>query len=138
MGPMTDQPAPDRRADALRRAELAASSRRAEADQARILVDAFVVRARQAGLAPERLMATQLDGRVVKTDKTGWYVNKKRSIGIGEDGGWYVLTVPSSTLARFAGVRLEASDPELVVGRGGRDGESGDLSEFLDRLFETP
>ena len=125
----------DRRESARRMADMAASARRGEAQAAQELIDAFVVQAKAQGLVPERLVATQLDGRTVRTDKTGWYVNRKKSIGIGEDGRWYVLTVPSSTLTRFTGVKLEASDPEMVVGRGGRDGESGDLADFLGRVL---
>ncbi|MDO5535300.1 MAG: hypothetical protein Q4F65_11690 [Propionibacteriaceae bacterium] len=132
---MADGATPDRREAAQRMAELAASARRGEAQAAQALIDDFLVRVRAAGIPPQRLMATQLDGREVRTDKTGWYVNKKRSVAIGEDGAWYVLTVPSSALSRFTGVKLEASDPELVVGRGGRDGESGDLADFLARVL---
>ena len=101
-----------------------------------MLIDDFLSRVRERGIAPERLQATQLDGRVVKTDKTGWYVDRKRSVAIGEGGEWYVLVVPSSALSRFTGVKLEASPPEMVVGRGGRDGESGDLADFLQRVLD--
>lgn len=116
-------------------AELAASARRNEAVAAQVLVDQFVLDAAARGVPPVPLLATQLDGRQVKTDKTGWYVNKGRSLAIGEDGSWYVLTVPSSTFGRFRGVKLKPSPPELHVGRGGRDGESGDLQDFLDRVL---
>ncbi|MFP5417470.1 MAG: hypothetical protein ACLGHZ_11480 [Actinomycetes bacterium] len=133
---MSEVPGSERREAARRMADLAASARRGEAQAAQELIDAFVARALAEGPPPERLFATQLDGRVVRTDKTGWYVNRKKTIGIGVDGKWYVLTVPSSAMARFTGVRLDASSPELVVGRGGRDGESGDLSEFLDRVLK--
>jgi len=126
----------DRRRDAAERAALEASARRAEAEEAQRLVDAFVVAARERGIAPEPLVATQLDGRRVKTDRSGWYLNARRSVAVGEDGGWYVLLVPSSTLGRFRGVRLEASDPELAVGKNGRDGEGGVLTELLDRILE--
>lgn len=130
-----DQPA-DRREAARRMADLAASARRGEAQAAQVLIDDFLSRVRERGLAPERLMATQLDGRQVRTDKVGWYLNKKRSVAIGEGGEWYVLVVPSSALSRFTGVKLVASPPEMVVGRGGRDGESGDLEDFLQRVLD--
>jgi hypothetical protein len=38
-------------------------------------------------------------------------------------------------LERLRGVKLAAAPPPLVVGRGGRDGETGDLVEFLDRVL---
>ena len=35
-------------------------------------------------------------------------------------------------MARFTGVKLKPTPPPMVIGRGGRDGETGDLQEFLD------
>ncbi len=132
---MSEGPVTNRRDAARRMAEMAESARRGEAQAAQQLIDAFVAEAKARGLAPQPLVATQVDGRPARTDKTGWYLNNSRSIAIGEDGSWYVLTVPASRLARWRGVSLTASEPELVVGRGARDGESGDLSDFLDRLL---
>lgn len=132
---MSDHSAADRREAARRMAELAASARRGEAQAAQALIDDFLIAVRARAIAPERLMATQLDGRQVRTDKTGWYVDKRRSVAIGEGGEWFVLTVPSSAFGRFTGVKLDASPPELVVSRGGRDGESGDLADFLARVL---
>lgn len=133
---MSDHSAADRREAARRMAELAASARRGEAQAAQALIDDFLIAVRERAIAPERLMATQLDGRQVRTDKTGWYVDKRRSVAIGEGGEWFVLTVPSSAFGRFTGVKLDASPPELVVSRGGRDGESGDLADFLARVLD--
>lgn len=127
-----DTPASQRQADARRRAELADQGVRAEAAAAQKLIDAFVAEATRRGITPEPLRATLLDGTSVKTDQQGWYLRRNRSLAIGVDGSYYVLTVPGSRLARFTGVKLVASPPPLVVGRGGRDGETGDLAEFLD------
>ena len=115
--------------------EMAEATRRREGEAAQVLVDRFVADATGRGIAPVALQATQLEGRRVKTDKTGWYVNKSRSIAIGTDGSWYVLTVPTTALGRFRGAKLQPSLPEMVVGRGARDGESGDLQDFLDRVL---
>jgi hypothetical protein len=117
--------------EAARRAELAAAHDRAESRQAQVLIDRFVLDAKAQGLAPEPLRATLYTGQPVKTDKTGWYLRKNRSLAIGEDGAYYILTVPGGLKERFTGVKLTPSPPPLVVGKGGRDGESGDLSEFL-------
>ena len=117
--------------EAARRAELAASQQRAESAKAQVLIDRFVADARAAGLAPEPLRATLFTGQSVKTDKTGWYIRNNKSLAVGEDGGFYILTVPGGWKERLRGVRLEPSPPPLVVGKGGRDGESGDLAEFL-------
>lgn len=117
--------------EAARRAELAANQERGESRQAQVLVDAFVRDARARGIAPEPLRATLFDGRSVKTDKVGWYLRKNKSLAIGEDGSYYVLTVPGGLRERLAGVRLQPSPPPLLIGKGGRDGESGSLSDFL-------
>ena len=117
--------------EAARRAELVANQERGESRQAQVLVDAFVRDARARGIEPEPLRATLFDGRSVKTDKVGWYLRKNRSLAIGEDGGYYVLTVPGGLRERLAGVKLAPSPPPLLIGKGGRDGESGSLSDFL-------
>lgn len=117
--------------EAARRAELAAQRDRAESVKAQTIIDAFVADAKAAEVAPERLRATLYTGHSVKTDKTGWYLRKNQSLAIGEDGGYYVLTVPGGLKERITGVSLEPSQPPLIVGKGGRDGESGDLADFL-------
>ena len=123
--------------DARVRAELAASSGRYESERAQVLIDAFVAHAMELGIAPEPLRARTFAGAEVKTDKLGWYIRTNHSIAVGTDGGYYQLTVPggSGLLERLRGVKLAATPPPLVVGRGGRDGETGDLSEFLDRVL---
>jgi len=123
--------------EAARRAELAAGQERAESAQAQVLVDQFVADARAAGIAPEPLRATLYSGQRAKTDKSGWYLRKNQSLAIGDDGSYYVLTVPGGLKERLRGVRLEPSPPPLVVGKGGRDGESGDLAEFLRWRLEA-
>jgi hypothetical protein len=117
--------------EAARRAELAANAARGESKQAQVLIDGFVAEARERGIAPHPLRARLYTGRSVKTDKVGWYLRKNQSLAIGEDGSYYVLTVPGGFRERIAGVKLKPSPPPLIVGKGGRDGESGDLAEFL-------
>lgn len=129
----------DRAEDARVRAELAAGAARYESERAQVLIDAFLVKAMAQCLAPEPLRARTLSGAEVKTDKVGWYIRKNKSIAIGTDGGYYQLTVAggSGLMDRLRGVKLSATPPPLVVGRGGRDGETGDLVDFLDRALET-
>lgn len=119
--------------DAARRAELAAGSRRAEAARAQQLIDAFVSAANRAGIAAVALQARLMSGQLVRTDRMGWYLRMDRSIAIGVDGGYYQLLVPGGWRERLRGVQLKPSPPPMVVGRGGKDGETGDLSFFLDR-----
>ena len=125
-----------RRADALRRLELAEQAADREASHAQRLIDQFVADAVAAGLEPVPLKATTLDGHVVRTDRRGWYLRQNHSIAIDTDGGYHVLTVPGGLKARLRGVRLEPTRPSLQVGRGGRDGETGDLAEFLTWVLE--
>lgn len=124
-------PAAQRRRDAAVRDELVRSTARHESVRAQHLVDAFVEQARARGIATEPLFARLMDGRQVKTDRRGWYIRANKSIAVGEDGSYYVLTVPGGWKERLRGVNLEPSPPPLVVGRGARDGDSGDLATFL-------
>jgi hypothetical protein len=125
--------------DARVRAELAAASGRYESERAQVLIDAFIAKAMGLGLDPEPLRARTFAGVEVKTDKVGWYIRKNKSIAVGTDGGYYQLTVPggSGLFERLRGVKLASTPPPLVVGRGGRDGETGDLIEFLDRVLAS-
>lgn len=117
--------------EAARRAELAAAQERGESVQAQKLIDQFVLDLAAAGIAAEPLRATLYSGPSVKTDKQGWYLRKNQSLAIGDDGAYYILTVPGGLRERLSGVKLRPSPPPLIIGKGGRDGESGDLRDFL-------
>jgi hypothetical protein len=117
--------------EAARRAELAAAQARGESREAQKLIDQFVTDAKAKGIRPHSLRATLYGGQSVKTDKLGWYIRKNQSVAIGEDGAYYVLTVPGGLRERFSGVKLMPSPPPLVVGRGGKDGESSELTDLL-------
>lgn len=124
-----------RRADARRRHELAAAAAGAEAREAQAQLDAFVARLGADRVRPEPLQATLLNGTRVKTDLVGWYLNKARTLAVAPDGSYYQLVTAGSALARFTGVKVQPSAPTLVIGRGGRDGETGDLADFLARAL---
>ena len=122
--------------EAARRAELAAAQERGESVQAQKLIDDFLAEAQRRGIAPEPLRATLYTGQSVKTDKSGWYLRKNRSLAIGDDGAYYILTVPGGLKERIRGVQLKPSLPPLYVGKGGKDGDTGDLREYLDRILK--
>lgn len=125
-----------RREDARRREEMVANARRAEAAEAQKIIDDFVAEAGRRGLAPEPLRATTYGGTSLKTDKTGWYLNRRKSLAVGSDGCYYRLVVPDAgALARFTGVKLVAEQPPLMVAANGKDGEGGALTWFLDRVL---
>lgn len=126
----------ERARDAQRRIELSEQHARMEAVAAQKLIDDFVDKARQRGMEPVPLKARTLDGHVVKTDKHGWYIRQNHSIAIDTEGGYHILTVPGGWRERFRGVKLEGILPPLQVGKGGRDGETGDLKEFLGWVLD--
>jgi hypothetical protein len=128
------------------RAELAdyhvqAQRRRSEQEsaQAQILIDRFVVQARQAGLATEELTARPWSGRGrYRTGVVGWYLRRDRSVGVGVDGGFYLLVVAPVPFGRWRTVRIEPTPPPLQVGKGARDGESVALDELLEMRLQWP
>lgn len=116
----------DYHAEALRR------RREQEAAAAQVLVDQFVVDARAAGLPEQELTARPYKGSGrYRTGITGWYLKRDHSIGVGSDGGYYILVVAPSLRARFGRAELSPVPPPLQVGVGARDGESMTLRELL-------
>ena len=122
--------------DARRREEMAAAALRNESIAAQVQVDEFVATAKSRGLTPEPLRAQLRDGTRVKSDQVGWYLNRARTLAIAPDGRFFQLLTTGGRLARFTGVKLSPSPPPLVIGRGGRDGETGDLKDFLARALD--
>jgi hypothetical protein len=105
----------------------------AEAEQAGKLIAEFASRARSAGLRVSALTALAYNGRTrYRTGLRGWYLNPARSLAVTEDGQFYILSVPTSLRARFAGAVLEPAEPRLVIGVGARDGDSIRLPALLE------
>lgn len=108
-----------------------------ESTRAHLLLVEFVAEAERRGLAPVPLRARSYDGRHrYRTEASGWYLRRNESVAVGTDGSFYVLGVPSSLRAILTGVTLSPSDPPLVLGKGGRDGESIDLPDALALVLE--
>lgn len=119
-------------------AAAAGRARAQDVREATAAIERFATAAAQGGLRTVRLTARPYSGRGrLRTDVVGWYVKRDRSLGVGRDGGWYVLVVPPSLRARFTGVRLEPSEPSTQVGRGARDGESIALEVLLQQRLEA-
>ena len=105
----------------------------AESAQAQELLTDFVRELRDRGVAPEPLRAQVVgSGTSYRTGLSGWYLRKNRSVGVDTEANFYILGTTASLAARLTGVRVPASDPPLVVGQGGRDGESIKLVDLLD------
>ena len=114
------------------------AGRAAEAREAAALLDDFVRRAAEREIPPHTLTARTFDGRATyRTHVRGWYLKSNRSVAVGEDGEYYVLTVPASLRARFAGADLKPSTPRLIVGAGGGDGETIPLAQLLDKRLDA-
>ena len=114
------------------------AGRAAEAEQAAALLADFVRRATERGLTPTLLSARSFNGRATyKTRLRGWYLKSNKSVAVGVDGKFYALTVPSSLRARFTGADVEPSMPRLVIGAGGRDGETMPLAKLLERRLQA-
>lgn len=114
------------------------ADRRAEAEKGAALIAGFLREAAGRGLTPGVLTARSFDGKATyKTKIRGWYLKSNRSVAVGEDGGYYALTVPSSLRARFSGAEITPSPPRLIVGAGGGDGETMSLAELLQRRLDA-
>jgi hypothetical protein len=119
---------------------IAALERRkaAESEQAAEHVAAFVRAARERNLPTTRLRAGSLNGRTTyKTSLEGWYIKRNQTLAVGVDGKFYIMSATASLAARFTGVVVHPSDPPLIVGAGGRDGESMPIAELLALRLEA-
>jgi hypothetical protein len=135
--PMGDEAAERRRELTERAAYHAEVQRRRgeeESAKAQLLIDRFVAQAKQAGLPTEELLARPWSGSArYRTAVTGWYLRRNRTVGIGEDGAFYVLTVPPVRFGRWRTVHVDPTPPPLVVGKGAGDGEVFDLDVLLQK-----
>ncbi|WP_296667095.1 hypothetical protein [Demequina sp.] len=128
---MTDA---DRGDDRLRMADALERQRQAESREAGVLVKAFARDAAAAGIRPEVLTARSYNGSTrVKTQVTGWYLKRDRSVGVGTDGLFYVLSTHVGIAERLRGATLVPDDAPLELGRGARDGESLPLVEAISK-----
>ncbi|WP_433158617.1 hypothetical protein [Kribbella sp. CA-247076] len=109
----------------------------AETAQARALLTDFVRQLQARGIEPQPLRAPVAGSSAsYRTNVTGWYLRRNRSLGVDADGNFYILATPAGLKSRLAGVRLLPSDPPLTVGLGARDGESMPLRQLLDLRLE--
>ncbi len=126
-------PRAGRCANAMQRLQIAQRSAEQEARRAQELIGQFIRQATELGIQPEPLRVQLSDGSTARTDRRGWYIKRNRTVAIGSDGGYYICIMAGGLKERITGVRLKPSRPELRVSRGGRDGETGDLADFLIR-----
>jgi hypothetical protein len=128
--------AAERRREVTERAAFHAQAQRRRSEEesakAQVLIDRFVEQAMQLGLPPEELTARPWSGAGrYRTGIVGWYLRANRSVGVGVDGGFYVLNVPPVRFGRWRTVHVDPTPPPLVVGKGAGDGEVFDLDVLL-------
>lgn len=124
--------------DRLRMADALERRRRAESREAGAMIARFAQEAAAAGIRPERLTARSYSGSArVRTQVMGWYLKRDRSVGVGTDGHFYVLSTPAGIRERLRGATLTPADPPLELGRGARDGESLPLEEALRKRLDA-
>jgi hypothetical protein len=131
-----DDPAEDWAARRRRAIDVHAAALRAragtEAAEAGRLVADFARQATERGLPPVPLAARAFNGRSrYRTGLRGWYLKPDRSLAVGTDGAFYILSVPASLRARLTGTTPAPATPPLNVGEGARDGESIPLADLL-------
>jgi hypothetical protein len=98
----------------------------------------FVRDARAQGLPDTALTAQAYHGRTrYRTRVRGWYLRADRTIAVGADGEFYLLSVPSSLRALIAGAQLSPDEPRLIIGEGARDGESMPLAVLLRQRLDA-
>ncbi len=125
-----------RRAAALAHEQALVARQHAESDRARSLIADFVRTAVEREVAPVPLRAQGYGGRGrYRTPLRGWYLRKDETVAVATDGEFYVLTVPRTLGAALHGATPRPQDPPLVIGAGGKDGESLDLGVALARAL---
>lgn len=127
------------RADRVAEHRAAHDRRRSrESEQAQALLDRFVDEALRRELPTEELTARPWNGRGrYHTGVVGWYLRSDRSIGVGADRAYYVLTVPPRRFGRWRPLAVTPTAPPLQVGEGARDGESIALAALLQMRLES-
>lgn len=141
---MTTEPDDDATWQARRReaadvhGQALARKQAAESAQAHELIAEFVREATERGVPAVPLVARSYSGRArYRTTLRGWYLRQNESVAVGTDGEFYVLSVPGSLRARLRGATPPPADPPLILGKGGRDGESIDLPDALARILDS-
>jgi len=117
-------------------AERLAQRQSAVHDKAEAQIAKFLPVVLAHGPAPVPLVVTGYGGRgQAKTNLKGWYLRNDRTAGLSTEGKFYVLTAPLSPLERLRGIKIQPTRPPLILGEGGKDGDTIELSEALERVL---
>lgn len=134
----SDDWAQQRRVAAAEHAQRLADRQQAESDRAQAMIDQFLIAAQKAQLEPYPLMASAYGDRFkARTHLQGWYLRRDERAGIDTAGRFYLLSMPLGFFDRFRVIKPAQSAPPLVLGAGGKDGESLDMAQALTQLLPT-
>jgi hypothetical protein len=137
MGDGSDWPQQRREAFEAHAAALG-RQRAAETTRARELLARFVREMAARGIPPARLRVRIADSRrTYRTNLTGWYLRRNRSLAVSVEGDLYLLETSRSRRGWLRPVRLQPIDPPLRVGVGARDGESMPLERLLRQRLDA-
>lgn len=110
----------------------------AESEQARGYLQRFVSAAQRDGLSAQPLLVRGYGAKGhARTELRGWYLKADHSMAVSEAGDFYLLIAELTWKERLWGTHPQPSDPPLVLGAGGRDGEAIDLTAALTKLLPT-
>jgi hypothetical protein len=114
-----------------------AQRQNAEHQRAEALLAQFMPAVTTRGPAPVELMVQGYGGvGEAPTNLRGWYLRNNRTCALGTDGKFYVLIAPLSRLhLPFMKVKVAPTRPPLIIGEGGKDGDSIDLADALERVL---
>lgn len=127
----------EKRSEAARIHEQRLQARKdAEHSQAEELLRSFMPAVRNSAVAPQPLRVQGYGGRgSARTGLRGWYLRIDRTAAVSTNGDFYILTAPLSVADRLRGVTPSPSRPPLVLGAGGKDGDSIDLVDAFERVL---
>jgi len=109
----------------------------AEHTRAEALLAKFLPIVTAHGPAPVDLMVQGYGGvGLAPTHLKGWYLRNNRTCALGTDGKFYVLIAPLSRFhPKWRKIKIAPSRPPLIIGEGGKDGDTIELSESLERIL---
>lgn len=114
-------------------------ARRTEHEKATAILREYIERFEAAGIPPRPLRVLPYKGSgTIRTPLHGWYLKQDRTIGVDTRARYFILRADGGLLTRLRGAEIEPVDAPLVVGRGGRDGETFDLRELLEMRLTDP
>ena len=104
--------------------------------QAEALLREFLPVVQEHGPAPQQLRVRGYGGRgEARTPLRGWYLRFDGTAALATDGRFYLLIAPLSAMDRVRGVHPKPARPPMVLGEGGKDGESVELPVALERVL---